>query len=372
MNHADIKYAPPGSTLNDDQVIGLSLRCSPKGKKSWSLFYRLGKQQRRPTIGSYPTLGLSEARALAREMLMDVARGIDPSAEKQARRAAPTMDELWAAYAKANARKKTIGQDEWAWGKFVAPALGSTLAREVTLEQVQNLHVALADTPYQANRVLALLSSVLNYGEAMGWRPRGTNPCAHVNRYREFKRRRYMTPEEASAVWAALTAHEAERPEAVAFIRLLILTGARKSELANAGWSQLVGNKLVLDDHKTDGNGAQRVIHLCAAAIAILDGLPRTPGKRILGITDPKKLWERIRIEANCPDLRLHDLRHSFASAGLTAGLSLPQIGELLGHSSPTTTARYAHLVDAAAQQAVGRVESVVLGSVATSVPPAG
>lgn len=369
MNHADIKYAPPGSTLNDDQVIGLSLRCSPKGKKSWSLFYRLGKQQRRPTIGSYPTLGLSEARALAREMLMDVARGIDPSAEKQARRAAPTMDELWAAYAKANARKKTIGQDEWAWGKFVAPALGSTLAREVTLEQVQNLHVALADTPYQANRVLALLSSVLNYGEAMGWRPRGTNPCAHVKRFREFKRRRYMAPQEASAIGALLAKYEPTHPEAVAFIRLLILTGARKSELANAGWSQLVGNKLVLDDHKTDGGGAQRVIHLSAAARQIIESLPYRPGKAILGIADPKKLWEKIRTEAGCPDLRLHDLRHSFASAGLSAGLTLPQIGELLGHSAPATTARYAHLVDRAAQRAVSEIESVVVGMMATSGP---
>lgn len=365
MNHADIKYALPGATLNDDQVIGLSLRSSPKGKKSWSLFYRLGKQQRRPTIGSYPTLGLAEARALAREMLLDVARGIDPSAEKQARRAAPTMNELWAAYAKANARKKTIGQDEWAWGKFVAPAMGNDLARGIELEDVQNLHIALADTPYQANRVLALLSSALNYGEAMGWRPRGTNPCAHVKRFREFKRRRYMAPQEASAIGALLMKYEPTHPEAVAFIRLLILTGARKSELAGAKWEHLQENKLVLDDHKTDGGGAQRVIHLSAAALAIIVGLPRCPGhpgKTILGIADPKKLWEKIRIEAGCPDLRLHDLRHSFASAGLSAGLTLPQIGELLGHSAPATTARYAHLVDEAAQQAVGRVESVVVG----------
>lgn len=352
MNNADIKYAQPGATLNDDQVTGLSLRCLST-KKSWSLFYRVNGQQRRPTIGTWPTMSLADARELAREMLLQVARGLDPSAQKQAARTAPTMLDLWLSYATGAASKKTFKEDQRLWNKHIAPAVHAAKVADIGLTDVAAVHKSLAATPYQANRVLALFSCLLNHGEALGWRANGSNPCRHVKRFKEHKRRRYMTGEEAARVAERLRAYTPSHPQAVAFIYLLILTGARKSEIAKAHWFQVQGHKMVLAEHKTDGHG-DRTIFLPDVVVELLATLPRTTGA-IVGIADPKALWEKVRVEAGCPDLRLHDLRHSFASVALSAGLSLAQIGELLGHRDPKTTARYAHLIDEAAQRAANQ-----------------
>lgn len=360
MNTADIKYAQPGQTLNDDVVTGLSLRCLAT-KKSWSLYYRFRGQQRRPTLGDYPTFSLADAREVARGILKQVAQGIDPSAEKQDSRGAPTMADLWDEYWKRAASKKSAAEDKRLWRNYLEPAVRKLPVRELALAQASDVMAQQPDTPVQANRVLALLSTMLNHAEALGWRPVGSNPCRHVKRYKEQKRRRYMTPDEARAIAALLEKYKAAHPQAVAFIYLLILTGARKGEIAKAHWFQTQGNKLVLAEHKTDGTGTPRTIHLPAVVVDLLATLPRTSGT-IVGIKDPKKLWEKIRVEAGCPDLRLHDLRHSFASAAVSAGLTLAQIGELLGHSSTQTTARYAHLMNDAAQQAVNVVADELNG----------
>lgn len=363
MNTADIKYAQPGQTLNDDVVTGLSLRCLAT-KKSWSLYYRFRGQQRRPTLGDYPTFSLADAREVARGILKQVAQGIDPSAEKQDSRGAPTMADLWDEYWKRAASKKSAAEDKRLWRCYLRPAFSRDVVNSVELTALLNFHGMMADTPVQANRVLALLSTMLNHAEALGWRPVGSNPCRHVKRYKEQKRRRYMAPEEARVIAALLEKYKATHPQAVAFIYLLILTGARKGEIAKAKWSDVQGDKLVLAEHKTDGTGTPRTIHLPAMALELLEfnGAFLDSSELLVGIKDPKKLWEKIRVEAGCPDLRLHDLRHSFASAAVSAGLTLAQIGELLGHSSTQTTARYAHLMNDAAQQAVNVVADELNG----------
>lgn len=358
MNTADIKYARPGQTLNDDVVTGLSLRCLAT-KKSWSLYYRFRGQQRRPTLGNYPTLTLADAREVARGILKQVAQGIDPSAEKQDSRGAMTVWDLWDEHWKQAQRKKSAAEDKRLWEKHLRQHVIGVRVEAVDLALARHIHREGSYAPVQANRVLALLSTMLNHAEALGWRPVGSNPCRHVKRYKEQKRRRYMTSDEARVIAALLEKYKATHPQAVAFIYLLILTGARKGEIANAKWSNFHwaddgGARLVLHEHKTDGAGALRTIHLPVAVRQLLASLPQNEGT-IVGIKDPKKLWEKIRAEAGCPDLRLHDLRHSFASAAVSAGLTLAQIGELLGHSSTQTTARYAHLMNDAAQQAANQ-----------------
>lgn len=333
---------------HDTQVTGLQLRTRIKGK-AWFLYYRTkAGVERRPKLGDYPTLTAADARRAAREILAKVAAGHDPSAKWQEDRAASTMADLWTRYWTEHApRKKSRAEDHRLWTTVVAPALSHRRVAEIQTADIQGLHRNLQRTPVQANRVLSLCSRMLSLSERWGWRGVGTNPCQHVERYPEHKRRRYASRAELQAIAAALDVARKQHPREVAFIELLMFTGARCGEIESARWEWLAGNSLHLPDSKT---GAC-TIYLPPQAMNVLANLPTKTGT-LTGVSSPVRLWQRIREEAGCPDLRLHDLRHSFASAGLSAGLTLGQIGELLRHSSTQTTKRYAHLMDEAAHAA--------------------
>lgn len=238
----------------------------------------------------------------------------------------------------------------------VLPALGSKLVDEVQYEDIERLHVKLKKTPHQANRVVALLSKMFSLAEKWRLRPPGSNPCRGVDRYREVSRSRYMTPEEARALAAALQRHEAAHPQEVAFIYLLMLTGARPDEIARAEAGWVSGGVLRLPESKT---GA-RSVYLAPQVAGILAALPTgRPG--LFGIKTPRKLWDIIRKEIGAPDLRMYDLRHQFASVALAAGHSLDQIGELLGHKSTQTTRRYAHLLPSKAHEIAASTAGAML-----------
>lgn len=208
-------------------------------------------------------------------------------------------------------------------------------------------------TPYLANRALAVLSKMLNLAEAWGLRDDNTNPCRHVGKYHETKRERYLTNAELKRLGEALTEAETtktENPYLIAAIRLLILTGARLSEITTLKWEfvDLEHRVLRLPTSKT----GKKEIVLNDAAVDVVRGIPRLMGNPyvIVGGRDSHHLvnvkgpWERIRKKVGLDDLRIHDLRHSFASVAVGMGESLPVIGKLLGHTQAQTTARYAHL----------------------------
>jgi integrase len=345
---AAIKAAQVGERLADGTVPGLSLLVVSEKRKSWYLYYRFAGRERRPKLGDYPKpLGIKEARAMAKDYLHDVCHGKDPVAEKKALKDAPDWPAWRKRYLEDHATgKKTEDEDIRMLDSYVEPKWRKKRVAEITYDDVYELHRGLKDKPYQANRVLALVSKMLNLAERWQWRPFNSNPCRHVERFPERKRRRYLSVDEASAISTELDRHAKRDPAGVAFIYLLILTGARKGEIAGATWDMIKDGRLVLDVHKTDSDGEARVIHLPQPVLDVLAQLPRVTGATITGIKDPHKLWETVRRKAGCPDLRLHDLRHSFASAALAAGYTLHQIGELLGHKSAQTTKRYAHLVD--------------------------
>jgi integrase len=276
-----------------------------------------------------------------------VAVGRDPASEMQVVKDEPLVSDLWEKYWKRHGAKKKSGKnDEWMWKATLEPRFGKRKLSKVTYDQVCDMMDDLKHIPIQANRRLALLSKMFNFAK-MQLRWSVENPCKGVQRYPENKRQRYMTREEAARIFRLLNESIADNPGSVAFIYLLIFTGARSGEIASARWEHLDGNVLRLPDSKT---GA-RPVYLPRAACEIIDTLPRTNGT-ITGIKSPKKLWDRIRQEAGTPDLRLHDLRHSFASFAIGAGHSLAQIGGLLGHSNAQTTMRYAHLMEEAAAEA--------------------
>jgi len=205
----------------------------------------------------------------------------------------------------------------------------------------------------QANRTLGVLSKMFTLCEVWGLRPDGSNPCRHVPKYREEKRERFLSGPELRRLGDTLARIEAEGLEpapVIAAFRLLLLTGCRLGEIQTLQWSFVTARYMDLPDSKT---GARRV-PLPPAARAILDALPRQEGNPyvITGtvpgqpISDLQKPWRRIRAEADLPDVRIHDLRHTYASNAVADGMPIQMVGKLLGHTQLQTTMRYAHLAD--------------------------
>lgn len=356
LSSSALSAASTGAILRDNTVKGLHAKVGATAKVFFLYFRTKAGVERRPKLGEFPAMTVAQARAIAKEMLLVVAAGADPMEKRRQEREAPTLGEALDQFVTEHlSRRKTAAETERLLRFALPKSLLARKAASIEHADIQKLHQARAAKPYVANRELAHLSTLFNKLELWGYRPKGSNPCEGVERFPEKKRRRYMSAEEAQAVAAALDRRARSDPASVAFVYLLILTGARRGEIAAARWQWLDGNALHLPDSKT---GA-KTIFLPPQAMAVLDALPRTSGT-LTGILSPTKMWQSVRVEAKCPDLRLHDLRHSFASAALDAGLSLSQIGELLGHASTQTTKRYAHLIDATAQAAVAKTAALV------------
>ena len=231
------------------------------------------------------------------------------------------------------------------------------------------LHHGLRDKPYQANRVLGVLSKMFNLAEVWGLRPDGSNPTRHVQKYKEHKRERYLDPDEIETLWRVLdqaVIDGTETEHVTAAFKLLLLTGCRLSEIQKSKWSWIRGNILLLPDAKT---GPRRVM-LSKSALDVLAAVPRLPNNphiiagKVEGqyATDMQKPWRRIRKGAKLDDVRIHDLRHTYASLAAAAGHSLPIIGKLLGHTQAQTTARYAHLADSVTRSAADDVDGLISG----------
>jgi integrase len=368
-----VESAKPDPTrdmfLWDNQVPGFGARIYPSGKRQYVLQYRTPHQQRRLALGLHGPLTAEAARKLAQAKLAEVYRGGDPAAEVQAAREAPTVAELCRRYLEAHAathkKAKSAEQDERMIQRFILPALGSKKVPAVTRADVVKLHQSLVGTPYQANRVLALLSKMMNLAELWGLRPDGSNPSRHVAKFKELHRERFLSEAELGALAEVLAEAErtrTEQPAVIAAIRLLLLTGARLSEILTLQWEHVDFERqcLNLPDSKT---GA-KTIYLSPSALEVLSKLERKDGdpyviaggKAGSHLADLEKPWRRIRAWAGLSDVRLHDLRHSFASVAAAGGLSLPMIGALLGHTQQQTTARYAHLLGDPMKQAAALV----------------
>jgi integrase len=305
-----------------------------------------------------------------------VERGADPAADRTSRREAPTIGELCARFLTEHAatklRERTAAEYRQLVERIIVPALGTRKAADVTRHEIARLHHGLRATPYQANRALAVLSKLFNLAERWGIRPDGSNPCRHVEKFREHARERMLSGEELARLGAALVGYEGS-PYAVAAIKLLVFTGARLSEVLGLKWEWIdfERGEVRLPESKT---GA-KTLHLPPPALAALADTPRLKGNPFViagskpgaRLNDLEKPWRAIRAKAGLEDVRLHDLRHAFASIAASSGMGLPIIGKMLGHTQPATTARYAHLasdpVKAAAASVAGRIEGAMAGS---------
>lgn len=353
----------------DDELAGFGVRIYPTGRKSFVVNYRADGHQRFFTLGKLGELTVHEARTKAMEVLASARRGDDPSGERIAYRQAPTMKDLAERYLREHARPRnkpsTIAACEQVLRLHILPRLGKKKVEDVTRADVFALQAAMADLPTQANRALAVLSKAFNLCEIWGWRPDGSNPVRHVPRYPEHKMERYLAQAELLRLAEVLTESERlqlEDPPSIAAIRLILLTGCRSGEIKALRWSEVDFDRrcLRLADSKT----GRKTIYLGSGALEILAGIERRPdnpyvivglkpGEHLVGLT---RQWYRIRKRAGLDDVRLHDLRHTYASIGAGIGLGLPMIGKLLGHTVPATTQRYAHLAASPMLEAAERI----------------
>ena len=342
----------------DREIKGFGIRYRSSGAKHYVLKMRVGGRQRWITIGRHGSPWTPDtARREALRLLGLRAAGHDPATERDRQKGAITIAELGARflteYVPQHCKPRTAEEYQRAVEQFINPVLGRQRISDLTRADVGRLHHHFRDRPYQANRCLAVLSKMMNLAEAWGLRLDGSNSVRHVKKYRETKRERYLSREELQRLGVALADAQTVGTEnrfVIAAISLLVLTGARLSEILTLRWEyvDLDNQVLRLPDSKT----GPKLVYLNDVAINLLRTMPRMdgnphviagkkPGTRLINLQKP---WRRIRTEANLTDVRIHDLRHSFASVAASAGLSLPMIGKLLGHTQPATTQRYAHL----------------------------
>jgi integrase len=346
------------TTLWDSDVKGFGIRCRPSGAKFYVLKARIGGRQRWLTIGRHGSPWTVEtARREAWRLLGLRAAGLDPATLRDRQRGAITVAQLGmrflAEYVPQHCKPRTAEEYRRAVELHINPILGQQRISDLTRPDVARLHHRLCDKPYQANRTLAVMSKMMNLAEEWGLRTDGSNPVRHVKKHREHKRERYLSDAELQRLGAALLnaqANAVESPFAIAAVWLLILTGARLTEILTLKWVMVDFENAVL--RLPDSKTGAKPIYLNAAAIDLLQTIPRLDGNShvIVGkrpaarLINLQRTWRRLRTQAGLDDVRIHDLRHSFASVAVGSGMSLPMIGKLLGHTQPATTARYAHL----------------------------
>ncbi len=374
----------------DRELLGFGVRVYPSGAKVYVVQTRREGRSKRVTVGRHGVISAPQARRRAALMIARLKAGEDPVPP----RAAPAVDtsvtvaeladRFLREYVAVRCKPWTVMTYRGALDRWILPALGRLPVGAVNHGHVAALHYRLRDIPYRANQVVAILNRMFSLAEVWGLRRPGDHPCRAIRKYREHHRERFLSEEEFRRLGRVLDEVEAETGEGrgrrlgasvAAALRLLMLTGCRRNEILTLRWEEvdLEAAELRLRDSKT----GPRVVPLSAAAVCVLAALPRVPGNpwvipgsKLGGhLSNLNDHWLRVRARAGLEDVRIHDLRHSFASRALALGESLPTIGQLLGHGQVATTARYAHLARDAVKASASRVADSIAGDIRTRAP---
>ena len=390
----------------DTDLTGFGVRVTPSGHKSWVVEYRPGEGGRsvgkkRLSLGATNKVTAEQARRKAREILAAVQLGADPASERSKSRDTPSFKGFAERYlseeAEVKLKERTVANYRIYFRKHATPRIGTLKLNAVTKADIAKLHRAIGkEKPATANRVIEAISSLYRYAQTAGEVEDGFNPARGISHFRERTRERFLSMEELRRLGATLRLAETEGlpwevdekkptakhlaspenrkvsfpPHVIAAIRLLLFTGCRLREILHMKWQDIDFERglLVLPESKT----GKRFVVLNGPALQVLDELERLdtyviasdkPGKPR---HDLKRPWDRITKHAKLEGLRLHDLRHSFASVGAGGGMGLPIVGKLLGHTQAQTTARYAHLdndpLKRASEQIAGTIAEALSG----------
>jgi integrase len=364
----------------DAEIPGFGVRMTASGVTSFILDYRIAGRQRRYTIGRYPEFTVAAARIEAGELRARIRDGHDPMEERHQSRNEPTVGELATEYlerhATPNKRPSSLRMDRQMIDNTIRPRIGKLRLKAIGRRDIEALHLSLKTTPYAANRLLSLLSKMFNLG--IQWKWTTENPARGVPRFQEGKRERWLTTEEIQRFREALDSYADQN--AANALRLLMLTGSREGEVLKAEWEQFdfMRGVWTKPSHNTKQKRVEH-IPLSKPALKLLQSMmpknvtgPLFPGAKGGVRASLRRPWvqackasglvvaEQVQgkhrmITRYRPTVRIHDLRHSYASHLVSNGVSLQIVGKLLGHTQASTTMRYAHLQDETLRTATNR-----------------
>ena len=348
----------------DTELKGYGVRVMPSGAKRY--FIHSQHQGRRvwKIVGDAGTMTEAEARARARSMLAALRDGWDADAGAPGEAPFETVaEEVFTRYGR-RWKPRTQQVNRIYLRRQILPFFKGRPIGAITARDVQDWFRSLHATQAAANRSAPILSVIMQQAEAWGYRPENSNPCRGIRRYRQARSERFLSPEEYRRLARVLDHHGAGRPLHAAAVRLLLLTGCRKSEILTLEWRFYREGRIYLPDSKT----GPRTVWLCAAARDVLDRLPRS-SRWVFPVGDLRTPWNwldpfwwHVRKEAGLEDLRLHDTRHSYASMALLNGETIRAVGRLLGHEKASTTLKYAHLSDTSLREAIDALAPVLSG----------
>ena len=356
----------------DNELAGFGLRVRPTGKRYWFVRVRQRGKHRRASLGCTEDVDALTARGEARKLLAEVA--LDGLPQRIGVKIAPVMseyvEEFWNDYAR-HWKLSTQKRNRDAFRRHILPDFGAMRIDLIGKAEITRWRDSFADgRGMRFNRAIPVLAAMFKYAEQLGYIRKGSNPCRGMPRYKANKKERFLSSLEFRRLARELEADDAAYPAQVAIVRLLLFTGARVSEIRDLQWDWVQLPRLLLPDSKT----GPKTIYLNSQAVRIFDGIvrrednpfvfPNAKGNRPIQL-DP--WWHRFRRRCALPDVRIHDLRHSFASVGVRENVALATIGSLLGHVLPETTARYAHLADDTIAQAAQRVSGGLAGTLGLS-----
>ena len=347
--------------VRDASLRGFGIRVYPTGRKCYFIHSQVEGQRIWKIVGDAADMSTGEAREQARTMLAAIRSDVQVSPE--ALLFEVVAEEVFQRY-RRNWKPRTLAVNRGYYANQILPWFQGRWIADITNTDVREWFASLHKTPVAADRSAPVLSVIMTCAETYGYRPEGSNPCRGIRRYRRKGRECFLSEDEIRRLGRVLEHHEGDHPMQVAIIRLLLLTGCRRREIVTLRWKEYREGHLHLADSKT----GPRMVWLSSPARWILEEQPRTsqwifPSCRngnSIHVETVECFWRRLRSKADLKDVRLHDLRHTFASIAVMNGENILTVGRLLGHNDPGTTLKYTHLAHDAVVEAAETLGSVL------------